>query len=153
VPNALLFAGTLGLAGAYFYAIFATIQVRSFGDPVGPRMFPILLGCALVLSSAMLAYETWWKPRLDVESSAEHENRRGPLVILAVGFLTFAYFLVFERLGYVVSTAAYLTLLMSYFHKGRPLINISTAVGFSLSAYLLFTRALQVSLPPGVLPF
>ena len=116
-------------------------------------MFPILLGCALVLSAAMLAYETWWKPRLEEEASAESKNRRGPFVILAVAFLTFGYFLAFERLGYVVSTAAYLTLLMSYFHKARTLINISTAIGFSLSTYLLFTRALQVSLPPGVLPF
>src|SRR6476661_6868844 len=153
MPNAVLLAGTLGFAAAYFYAIFATIHVRSFGDPVGPRMFPILLGCALLLSAAMLVYETWWKPRPQESETEPSGSRKGQIVVLSVAFLTLAYFLTFEWLGYVVSTSIYLTLLTSYFHKGRTLINIPTAIIFSVATYLLFARALQVSLPSGVLPF
>lgn len=153
MANAILFAGTLGLAGAYFYAIFATIHVRAFGDPVGPRMFPILLGCALLLSAAMLAYEMWWKPKSQEGVTAQPESRQGLLIVLTIAALTLAYFLAFEWLGYVASTSIYLTLLMSYFHKGKNLINISTAIGFSLATYLLFAWGLQVSLPSGVLPF
>lgn len=153
MPNAILLAGTVGLASAYFYAIFVTIHVRAFGDPVGPRMFPILLGCALVLSATMLAYEMWSKAKSEESASEQPESWRGPLLIIAVAVLTFAYFMAFEPLGYVVSTSAYLMLLTSYFHKKKHLTNISTALIFSLGTYLLFTKALQVSLPSGVLPF
>jgi len=153
VPNVVLLAGTVGLASAYFYAIFATIQVRAFGDPVGPRMFPILLGCALALSAAMLAYEIWSKPTSEESASAQSGNRQGAVIIAAVAALTFAYFMAFEPLGYVVSTFVYLILLSSYFHKKKHLINISSAVLFSLGTYLLFAKILQVPLPSGVLPF
>jgi putative tricarboxylic transport membrane protein len=152
VPSAILLVGTLGLAAAYFYAIFATIQVRAFGDPVGPRMFPILLGCALVLSAAMLAYEMWSKRKSEESTSAQPEDRQGLLIIIAVAVMTLGYFLAFEPLGYVVSTAAYLMVLASYFHKGKHLANLSTALIFSVGTYLLFTKVLQVSLPSGILP-
>jgi putative tricarboxylic transport membrane protein len=153
VPNAILLAGTVGLAGAYFYAIFATIHVRAFGDPVGPRMFPILLGCALVLSAAMLAYEMWSRRGSEGGATAQPGTRQGVLIVMAVAALTFAYVMAFEPAGYVVATFVYVMALTSYFHKKKHAINLAAALVFSLGTYLLFTKALQVSLPPGVLPF
>ena len=42
---------------------------------------------------------------------------------------------------------------MAYFHPGKWTTNILTSVLFCVLSYLMFTKLLGVSLPPGVLPF
>jgi NADPH:quinone reductase-like Zn-dependent oxidoreductase len=63
------------------------------------------------------------------------------------------YFFVFERVGFLLSTGVFLFALMSVFNAGHRLTNLCTAAGFTIGAWLLFTRVLSVRLPQGILPF
>jgi len=146
---------TLVLAGLYFYA---TEQLPSLeiGDPLGPKAFPRLLGIGLVLTAVVLLFEIIrgrkTAPASDMPKG-EMGNRQTYMVVAGVCVWTFLYFLVFERLGYVIASTIYLIALMAYFHKGKWLQNVLTAVLFSVGSYLMFVKALGVNLAPGILPF
>ena len=42
---------------------------------------------------------------------------------------------------------------MAYFNRGRWVMNVLSAVLFSLGSYLAFTRLFGSTLPSGILPF
>jgi putative tricarboxylic transport membrane protein len=66
---------------------------------------------------------------------------------------TALYFFMFERAGFVPSTAVFLAGLMSVFNAGHRVANLCTAAGFTIGAWVLFTRVLSVRLPQGIMPF
>ena len=62
---------------------------------------------------------------------APHARDRGAqLVVAGVAVWTLCYFLVFEKLGFVIATAIYLVALTSYFNPGKPIPNVLTSVLF-----------------------
>jgi putative tricarboxylic transport membrane protein len=63
------------------------------------------------------------------------------------------YFLMFERLGYVISTSLFLWLTTSYFNRGKTMANVCTSLGYSGASDYLFSVLLGVNLPHGLLPF
>ena len=156
-----IFVFTLVLAGAYFYAT-EKLPSLEIGDPLGPKAFPRLLALALVITAVVMLLEIIRKakgkaapvPRSDVPGRVAHPKDRGAYGIVAgVVVWTFLYFLIFERLGYVLATIPYLLGLMSYFNKGKWVANVLTAVLFCVGSYLMFTKILGVNLARGILPF
>ena len=149
-----IFVCTLILAGVYFYAT-ENLPSLEIGDPLGPKAFPRLLGIGLVFAAVLLLVEII-RGRKTVASDVpkgEPVDRATYIIVGGVSLWTFLYFLVFERLGYVLATPIYLFVLMSFFHKGKHLSNALTAVLFSLGSYLMFTKLLGVNLARGILPF
>ena len=147
-----IFVCILILAGAYFYA---TEQLPSLeiGDPLGPKAFPRLLGVALVITALVLLIEMLRAPKQRKPQPQPKENNRGAyLVIAAVVVWTFLYFLVFEKLGYVIATTIYLVVMTAYFNRGRWIANVGTAVLFCVGSYWAF-KVLGVNLAQGILPF
>jgi putative tricarboxylic transport membrane protein len=144
---------TLLLAAVYFYAT-AQIPSLEIGDPLGPKAFPRLLGVGLILSAVLLFIETV-RGRKDepARPALSREQRRHLWIIAAVVCWTALYFAVFEKLGYVIATTVYLLALTAYFNRGKWLANVLTSTLFCVGSYLLFSKALGVTLAPGVLPF
>lgn len=152
MADRVIFVCILVVAGVYFYA---TEQLPSLeiGDPLGPKAFPRLLGIALVVTAFVLLFEMLKGKRKPAAKPASEPADRGAyLVIAAVVVWTFLFFLVFEKLGYVIATTIYLFALMSYFHRGRTVTNAVTAVLFCVGSYFMF-KVLGVNLARGVLPF
>ena len=140
---------SLALAVAYLLAT-RQIPALEIGDPLGPRAFPQLLGAGLILAAILLFVETLKKaPRAEEGTAAVAGSHWG--VVAFVTVWTGAYFLLFEALGYVVASAAYLLVLMAVFNRGRWAMNVATAVLFSAVTYWVFTRQLGVTLPAGLL--
>jgi putative tricarboxylic transport membrane protein len=140
---------SFALAVAYLLAT-RQIPALEIGDPLGPRAFPQLLGAGLILAAILLFIETLKKaPRAEGEAAASAGSPWGVVALVAVW--TGAYFLLFETLGYVVASAAYLLVLMAVFNRGRWTMNVATAVLFSAVTYWVFTRQLGVTLPAGLL--
>lgn len=154
MADRVIFVFTLVLAGIYLYA---TEQLPSLdiGDPLGPKAFPRLLGAGLLIAAVMLLLEILRaRKKAPVVREAPHPKDRGAkLVVAAVALWTLCYFLVFEKLGFIIATAIYLAVLMSYFNRGKWIPNLLTSVLFSVGGYLMFTKALGVNLAPGILPF
>ena len=143
---------TLVLAAVYLYAT-AQLPSLEIGDPLGPKAFPRLLGAGLVLSAVLLFAETVRARRTQPRPALSREARRHLWVVAAVVGWTALYFALFEKAGYVFATTIYLLALMAYFNRGKWLANLLTSVLFCLVSYLLFTKALGVTLPRGMLIF
>ena len=144
---------TLLLAAVYFYAT-AQIPSLEIGDPLGPKAFPRLLGAGLILSAVLLFIETTRARKNESTPPAQSpgSHRHHWLIAAVVGWTT-VYFASFEKLGYVIATTVYLLVLMVYFNRGKWIANVLTSTLFCAASYLLFTKALGVTLPLGVLPF
>lgn len=110
-------------------------------EPVGPRAFPLLVFALLGVCAVALFFSrpapTPWAP---------------PPVLLRVGglfliLLTYAW--LFEKLGFVVSTAA-MTVPLARFFGGNWRQAIAGGAGLGLVLYVLFDRLLDVALPSGL---
>jgi putative tricarboxylic transport membrane protein len=156
MADRVIFVCTLVLAAVYLYA---TEQLPSLeiGDPLGPKAFPRLLGAGLVLAAILMLVEMVRARKAAAASPAAPppapDDQGAPIIVAGVAIWTLLFFLVFERLGYMLATTLYLLPLMMYFNKGRRTTNVLTAVLFSVLSYLLFTKLLGVNLARGILPF
>lgn len=142
------------LAALYFFAI-GQIPTRDIGDPLGPKAIPRILGVVLLLSVGMLALEMVFAKKNSgaKQDDATPEDWGHSWVVGAIVALTILYFLVFELLGYAISTSIYLLILTSCFNRGRGTMNVLTSVLFSFASYLMFTKLFGAQLAPGLLPF
>ena len=134
--------------------LWATTQIPTLaiGDPLGPKAFPNLLGIALLVAVGIFGLELW-KDRHKARDADEYPFDKHVLLVLAgVVVLTALYYFIFDGLGFVLSTTIYLLPLMAYFNRGKWIMNVASAVGFSLLIYYLFVK-LDVNLPQGILPF
>ena len=153
VTDRVIFACTIIIAVVYLYAT-TLIPSLEIGDPLGPKAFPRLLGICLLIAAGLLALEMWRDHKAKVPPPAEGELApwRHIGVIAAVTVWTGIYYLVFEKLGYVVATSIYLLALMAWFHRGKWVSNVITTLLFAGLSYWMFVK-LDVRLPTGILPF
>ena len=116
-----------GVTGAEPYPLFVLIGV-------------LLFGCAAVIEA-----------RRQRAGSAEPSalRARGPIALLIAGVVL--HLLLAERAGFVIATAVLFWFTARAFDDRHPLRDAVAAVAMSTSAYLLFARVLQLSLPAGVL--
>ena len=155
MADRVIFVCILILAGIYF---FATEKLPSLeiGDPLGPKAFPRLLGIGLVLTALILLFEMIkgrkTAPPSDVPSRGGPADRTSYLIVGGVTVWTFLYFLVFERLGYILATSIFLLALMAFLNRGKWMANVLTAIGFAFGSYIMFVKVLGVNLAPGILP-
>src|SRR5947209_4463163 len=142
-------------AVVYLYSDSKLPQLQ-VGDPMGPQVFPALIGIGLLGSALLLLLETWRKHQAagaQAGPDPEHGHKDAlshQLILAGMVLWTALYYLAFEPLGYLVSTLVYMFVLLACFNRGRWLVNAVCAVGFTLIAYAVFTRFLQVALPQGV---
>jgi putative tricarboxylic transport membrane protein len=145
------------IALAYLWAD-SKLPATSLGDPLGPRLFPALVGCGLLLSAVLLVLELISKRKqaapaqkdndtLD-DDGAPHVPAR---VLLGTAGWLALYYVAMEPVGYLISTPVFLAGLLAYFNRGRWLMNAIVTVAFTLVVDALFTYALGVPLAEGIL--
>jgi putative tricarboxylic transport membrane protein len=145
------FLPAIPFALAIVYLYF-TEQIREtgLGTQISAKAFPRILSIALAVGAVL-----WF---LEVSREAKRAEPSSQLVVADEGWghwgviaaaiaWTAVYYLVFQGLGYLLATTAYLLPLMIYFNRGRWVANILTAVLYPLGSYYLFVRILGVTLP------
>ncbi len=153
MTDRIIFVCTLLLAGVYFWAT-AQIPSLELGDPLGPKAFPRMLGVGLLIAAAMLLLEMLReRKKVKTERAPAWTWEPHDWIVVAISVWTALYILVFEPLGYMLSTVIYLLALTAYFNRGRWLMNVLTSVLFVVISYFAFTKLLGVNLAPGILPF
>ncbi|MCR4510488.1 tripartite tricarboxylate transporter TctB family protein [Pseudomonas sp. GLN_6] len=130
----LLFCAVLAVLAWGFQAPFAY-------DPVGPRAYPLLLLSLMALGSMWLIY----KPGMLEQRLNLQALKRALLCILAL----LAYALLFEILGFVISTALG-TFALGLLFTGRLLPCAISGVLMGVVLYSLFDLLLDVPLPLGL---
>jgi putative tricarboxylic transport membrane protein len=109
------------------------------GDPVGPQAFPRLVGIALLLASA-----TWLAEMLrqaepiggDSETPVAPRDR--VVAIVGVAAWIGVYCLLFEAIGFLLSTIVFLLPLMAYMNRGKWIANLAATIITVGSIYFLF---------------
>ena len=105
---------------------------------------------AIVLLMEMLRNRKRETPKAE-KTPAEQPGQSAYLIVAGVAVWTFLYFLVFEKLGFVIATTIYLFALTSYFNYGKWITNGLTSVLFCAGSYFMF-QVLGVNLARGILP-
>ena len=143
--------GALAVAvGVVGLGLFLVLGARGIGSDapyagVGPREFPILVGGALVLAGSALLIRVFRGRAFPEPPRADY----GVLVWILSGLILAV--LLFQPLGFAPSAAIAFALTARGFGArqwGRSLV-LGLALGFAV--YLVFSRALGVSLPGGPL--
>jgi putative tricarboxylic transport membrane protein len=111
----------------------------------GPYPLVVVAGLLIFTCLAVVQVRTHPAPA----AAAQPAVRRAPVGWLAAGIL--AYLLLAEPGGFVVASAALFWFTARAFDSRRPYRDAVFSVVVSVSAFLLFARVLQLSLPAGIL--
>lgn len=129
---------------------FASLNLpkANLGNPDGPMYFPMAISVFLfVFSVIYLIQELRSLDEVD-EKILELFSGRTPLLIVATLILGTVYALIFESLGFLVSTIIFLGVLLFLVNGPKKwLVNISVTLVFSFLSWYAFSELLGVSLP------
>lgn len=138
-------------------AVLALSQVFKIGQAagytvVGPRVFPIVVATGLLGLGVLFLLRTTVWPDLELarEVMAEDAATHWPTVGLLLLALAVYPFLV-APLGYVLATSLFFPLVARILGSRKLPRDAIIGVVLSVVVYLLFTRALGVRLPAGLL--
>jgi len=138
-------------------ALAATFAIPGGDDPwalTGPRLFPLIASIALILLSLTFLVRTFVRPDAELGAFAAREAAdtewRVPVL---VGIALIAYAELMEPVGYLLSSAAFFPV-VAWILGSRALVrDVIAGAALSLGVYTLFTQALAVPLPIGILGF
>jgi putative tricarboxylic transport membrane protein len=142
-------------AVAYLVAAFAIPKPSFENAVVGPRAVPIAIGVALGAASLALAIRGFLKGRSARDTAPGAPGEDAPPQDLSklgvVALLLLAYILIFEPLGYALSTFLFMLAATMYLDRDRWIRNLVYAVVFSAVVYSIFVYVFGVQLPAGIL--
>ncbi len=138
------------------------VPTRAFGDPLGPKAFPRLLTAILIAAILLLVAEMIFAKRDHQTPATPAPDNAGAAPALAAAnanwvmaatvAFTGLYFFLFEPLGFVLSSSAYLFAMTMYFNREKTVANALVSFLLPIACYLVFTRVLGVELARGILP-
>ena len=139
------FFGVLGLALAAFFIFQATrIQVSFISDPVGPKVFPMLIGAVFGICALVMILRP--DPRPDWPNAAR-------LIEIGIAALIMTvYALALPRVGFLIATA-FASAFLSWRLGTRPLTAMFAGVCISVGIYTVFHLILGLSLAEGPFGF
>jgi hypothetical protein len=142
-----------------FYTEMAfELDWRTAAGRIGPGFFPRIVGVASLLITAWSLVAALRDPEAEDEvvaledevGDADLGKHPKMLTVMVLAMVGFAATLV--SLGAIVSTAAFLMLMLALLNRGRTVLNVCIAVALPLGMYLLFQSLLNAGLPEGILP-
>ena len=140
------------LGVAYLYGASQIPDVQA-GDEIGPRLFPYIIGTAAVICGGLLTFLEMIKKDKEAFSFGFITEKSIWLKIATIMALGIAYGETLDYLGYVVGTIIFMFLAGTVINRGHTVQNITIAGLFSCVCYGVFSVALNLSLPRGLLSF
>lgn len=134
-----IFGAVVTLVALAYIASATQIQTSFLADPVGPRMFPIMIGAVAALSGVMVAL------RPDPDPTWPGLKTLGVLAVAVVVLVGYAYAL--KPLGFLLPTAIAAAIL-SYQINPRPARAVLAGLGLSIGLFVIFKFALGLGLVP-----
>lgn len=154
MADRLLAVFIIALGSAYIYGTkFIRVVSGGQADPLGPRVFPILIGIIAITAGVMLILESIRKQRSGENGQPISAIPSQPVAVTALFAWMLLYYLAFEPVGYLLSTPVFLFGVMTFFNRGKWMVNTITAVLFPLAIYTGFTQLIGKDLGEGLLYF
>ena len=145
-------AALLAVLGIYTIIDATTLKV-GFADPVGPRVFPYLIGSVMLLLAVLLAVATARGDRGEKETGEDIDPDARPdmvTVLKLVGILVFNIATI-DFLGWAV-TGAILFAGCAWALGSRTLLrDIIIGAVLSVASWYFFYSGLDIPLSPGIL--
>jgi putative tricarboxylic transport membrane protein len=136
-------ASVLFLAvGVLFIIGSRQLESSSYGSAVGPDIFPLILGGALILLSIRLFYETFIAK--NQQETKEKLQYKPFLIIFAA---TLLYILTLETIGYVITTFLFLFVCFQTMERSKVIQSLIISACFSGLVYFLYVEVLKGTLP------
>ncbi|PAE35558.1 tripartite tricarboxylate transporter TctB family protein [Bacillus sp. 7884-1] len=136
-------ASVLFLAvGVLFIIGSRQLESSSYGSAVGPDIFPLILGGALILLSIRLFYETFITK--NQQGTKEILQYKPFLIIFAA---TLVYILTLETIGYVITTFLFLFVCFQTMERSKVILSLIISACFSGLVYFLYVEILKGTLP------
>lgn len=137
------------VAAVYLYLSF---QLPNYEyAPIDADVIPKGLGILLLVLSIFLFFSRV------VETDAEKAKRNIPKkelgVIAAVFAMIFVYILLFEAIGFIITTTLFIFFCSWFLGYRAWKTNILVSLLFPIVMYAIFVFALGIVLPRGILPF
>jgi len=152
-----LFLVGLGTAAAYGGWLLPPVP----GQPVGPNVFPLVIGIGLAACGLMIAFgvgHTFEEEEQLVAAEPGQEAAAPPpqgrlygLRALLPPALLFFYVLAADRLGFIL-TAGLIVLATATALGAKPKLSIPLAILAPIGIHLIFAKLLRVPLPIGLIP-
>ena len=145
-------SGSISIIFGLIYAFFAYNLKRSpMGDPLAPSIFPLIVAGGLVLFGIMLVMKSnIGELKLAFEkikaSTTETSILSRKMIIMTV-LGSVVYAIIFDHLGYVISTFLFITFIMTILERNKLKRNIIVSLIFSIVVYYVFFYLLGISLP------
>lgn len=144
--------------GAAVVAVALTIPPGVQTDPLGPRVFPAALGAGIAVCGLLLGAGALVRPG-DAGPAAAFgeppaEEPGAPLSPWRLGgaiVATGAYLLVFDPLGYLLSTPAYVAAILAVHGGASRTAWLAAPPLVTAALYAAFRFGLGIPVPPGVL--
>lgn len=134
-----IFGAVVTLVALAYVASAMQIQTSFMADPVGPKTFPILVGCVAALCGMIVAVKPDPDPEWPVLATF------GSLALAVVVLVGYAYAL--KPLGFLIPTAITASIL-SYQIAPRAGRAVLAGVGLSIGLFIIFKFALGLGLVP-----
>jgi putative tricarboxylic transport membrane protein len=133
------------IALAYLMGAWA-IPHASVGDPLGATTFPVILGLAMLILGLSLTFAP-------DKGTAPISLKKSLGGIAVIAGLLGIYGYTLPLVGYPLGTFLFLSITARYLGEKSWAMAIGLSGGVSLGIFLLFTKALDLPLPFGVLEF
>lgn len=139
-----------------YLILSSMIPVRGMEDPVGPRMYPLLLGAGMVIIAGMLWLEARRRAPAAVDGPTTSDpdlRRRQRIGVIGAAAAALVYALSMEDVGYLIATFLLMLGLLTAFNRNKHLTNVATAAGTSAVLFYGLKKFLGVPLPSGFFGF
>lgn len=142
----------VALVGGYTIYDATTLTV-GFADPVGPRVFPYVIGGVMIVLGALLAVATARGDRPEAEEGEDVDLGQSPdwstmLRLLAVFVLNIV---LIEPLGWAVTGAMLFAGCTWALGSRTPVKDVAIGAVMSVGSWYFFYVGLDIPLSPGVL--
>lgn len=146
--------GGLLLSGLGIACIAASIQLpRIPGQPVGPAVFPIVVGVALCLCAVLILLSAGAVPEEEMigdDLPAQYSPAMAALRLLLPPVILVLYVLAIEPLGFLIAGFSVI-MATAVLLGGRMIYAVPLAAVMTVAIHSVFGTLLRVPLPDGLL--
>ncbi|MCP3031638.1 tripartite tricarboxylate transporter TctB family protein [Halobacillus sp. A1] len=119
--------------------------------PVDSDLVPKILGFLLLALSVFLFFDK--SSEKEEEKAKRVVPKKEIIVMCGVGGMIFVYILLFELLGFLITTALFIISCSTFLGYRQWKTSILVSIIFPGVLYYVFNYLLQIRLPQGILPF
>jgi putative tricarboxylic transport membrane protein len=140
-----ILAGIIAILAIYVIITALKFPQGMNGVP-GPGVFPIMLATILLASSIAIVISSFTMGEVTI-SWLDDSSKRVYLSMIAL----IVYAFILAKVGFIVSTILFMSGMVQWFKKGKPIVNVAISAVFVGLVYAVFSILLKVPMDFGIL--